>query len=703
MAAAASIRAFQEAERSSDVRHERDGIVTRTLRLPVDRAGCYVPGGRAVYPSTVLMTVVPAKVAGVAHVAVCVPPGPDGAVPDVVLAAAAIAGADAVYPIGGAQAVAALAYGTESIPAVDVIVGPGNVYVAVAKREVAGEGRVGVPSAFAGPSEVVVVADAGVPASHAAIDIVVQAEHGPGGLAWLVTWDAAAADAIVAEVARLARGVAPASRDRVDARANGRCVLVDDAEPADRSSPTPSRPSTSSCSCADAEELVRARAPRRRGLRRAVLAGIARRLLRRTVPRAPDVRLGALRRRPHARRLHEAGARDRRSTAAGFAAAAPHVIALAEAEGLAAHADSIRCDRTRRDRAPRRRRAHARLPLAPGRRGRASQHQRGAVAAAPRLHRARWPTAVADVDMAPLSRSGGGRAATATRRSPRHRSRQRSSPPTGPTRCSRPCASPMAGTGVPSPYSNRRTRCTATSPASPAPRWSTGERADDFTIDLDEVASGDRVVAAGDHVPLLAEQPDRHGRRPGCRSGGPARRRPGSSSSTRPTASSPRGRRLERVDRRRCPRRRAHVLEDVVDGGGAPRLSASPRPGSSSALEKVVLPYHLDAVKQAAGRLALDHEDEMRARVAVAGRGAWPADHRARRPPTSTCCRRARTSSCSDPAGSRATRCGRACSIARCSSATARRGRGSRAAYVSRSVHPTRTMPSSLLSRRYWR
>ncbi|MEY2462856.1 MAG: histidinol dehydrogenase, partial [Acidimicrobiaceae bacterium] len=199
-AAAANIAAFQRAEATPDVRWEQDGLVVRTLRRPVDRAGCYVPGGRAIYPSTVLMTAVPARVAGVGEVVLCVPPGRDGRVPDVVLAAAGIAGVDTVYAIGGAQAVAAMAYGTESVAAVDVIVGPGNVYVAVAKREVAGEGRVGVPSAFAGPSEVVVVADGSVAAELAAIDVIVQAEHGPDGLAWLVTWSEAAADAIVAAV-----------------------------------------------------------------------------------------------------------------------------------------------------------------------------------------------------------------------------------------------------------------------------------------------------------------------------------------------------------------------------------------------------------------------------------------------------------------------------------------------------------------------
>jgi histidinol dehydrogenase len=153
-------------------------------------------------------------------------------VPDVVLAAAAVAGVDAVYRVGGAQAIAAMAYGTESIPAVDVIVGPGNVYVAVAKREVAGEGIVGIPSAFAGPSEVVVVADESTPPDLAAIDIIVQAEHGPDGLAWLITWSEIAADAITSAVTGLVRDAARRVEIESTLDANGRCVLVDGPEQA---------------------------------------------------------------------------------------------------------------------------------------------------------------------------------------------------------------------------------------------------------------------------------------------------------------------------------------------------------------------------------------------------------------------------------------------------------------------------------------
>src|SRR5580700_5807474 len=177
------------------------GVSVRHLTRAVERAGIYAPGGRARYPSTVLMCAAPARVAGVGSLALCVPPAADGKVDDATLCAAAVAGIDEVYRIGGAQAIGALAYGTESVPAVDVIAGPGNAYVAEAKRQVSGV--VGVASAFAGPSEIVVVAGPGAPPEFAAIDLVVQAEHGPDGLAWLVTWDASLLAAISSEVDRI--------------------------------------------------------------------------------------------------------------------------------------------------------------------------------------------------------------------------------------------------------------------------------------------------------------------------------------------------------------------------------------------------------------------------------------------------------------------------------------------------------------------
>ena len=230
--AAAAVADYHRTQVRPENRHQRDGVVVREIPVPVDRAGLYVPGGRAGYPSTVLMTAVPARVAGVPELALCVPPRSDGSVDPPTLAAAALAGVDEVYRIGGAQAVAAMAYGTESVPAVDVIVGPGNIFVAVAKREVQAEGVVGVPAGFAGPSEVVVIADQSTVVDHAAVDVVVQAEHGPDGLAWLVTWSEEVADAITAAVGRL---VADSPR-RADIEATlgegGYAVVVDGPEQA---------------------------------------------------------------------------------------------------------------------------------------------------------------------------------------------------------------------------------------------------------------------------------------------------------------------------------------------------------------------------------------------------------------------------------------------------------------------------------------
>ncbi|MEM8705521.1 MAG: histidinol dehydrogenase [Actinomycetota bacterium] len=199
--AADRVASYHEAQMPNDVVVEQPGVSIRGMHRAVERAACYVPGGRAVYPSTVLMTAVPARVAGVEQIVVCVPPGPDGKVPDVVLAAASIAGAHEVVSVGGAQAIGAVAFGTESIRPVDVIVGPGNVFVAIAKQEVAG--KVGVPSSFAGPSEVVVVADGADPADFAAVDVILQAEHGPDGLAWFITWNEAFADEVTSSIERL--------------------------------------------------------------------------------------------------------------------------------------------------------------------------------------------------------------------------------------------------------------------------------------------------------------------------------------------------------------------------------------------------------------------------------------------------------------------------------------------------------------------
>lgn len=220
------ITEYHEHQRAADHVVTVDGVVVHHMVRAVERAGVYAPGGRAQYPSSVLMGAVPAQVAGVGDVVLCVPPRRDGSVAPETLAAAAICGIEEVVRVGGAQAIGALAFGTQTVRPVQVIVGPGNRYVAEAKRQVAG--RVGIPSAFAGPSEVVVIADASVPADWVAIDILVQAEHGPDGLAWLVTWDEAVAEEVSAAVDRLV----DASPRRQDLRAtlgrSGYAVVVAD-------------------------------------------------------------------------------------------------------------------------------------------------------------------------------------------------------------------------------------------------------------------------------------------------------------------------------------------------------------------------------------------------------------------------------------------------------------------------------------------
>ncbi|MGH2772173.1 MAG: histidinol dehydrogenase, partial [Actinomycetota bacterium] len=186
-ATAENIRTVAEHQRLRPWEAEVAGGIVGEYINPVNRAGIYVPGGRASYPSTVLMTAMPARVAGVKEIVMCVPPGKDGKVAPATLAAAGLCAVDEVYCIGGAQAIAAMAYGTETIKPADVIVGPGNAYVAEAKKQVAGE--VGIES-IAGPSEIVIVADSSADPGLVALDLIAQAEHGPGGLLAVVCWDA---------------------------------------------------------------------------------------------------------------------------------------------------------------------------------------------------------------------------------------------------------------------------------------------------------------------------------------------------------------------------------------------------------------------------------------------------------------------------------------------------------------------------------
>ncbi|MBK5287008.1 MAG: histidinol dehydrogenase [Acidimicrobiia bacterium] len=210
---------------------EADGLTVTEAIRPVDRAGLYVPGGRAAYPSTVLMTAIPARIAGVPERVLCVPPDRDGVIPAVTLAAALLADVTEVYRVGGAQAIAAMAYGTESIPAVDVIVGPGNAYVDAAKRQVAGAGVVGIDGP-AGPSELVVVADSGADPLQVALDLAAQAEHGPGGTAMVVAWDPNVLDAVVDALTGYLGTAERADEIRSTLSTGGRAVLVRDVEQA---------------------------------------------------------------------------------------------------------------------------------------------------------------------------------------------------------------------------------------------------------------------------------------------------------------------------------------------------------------------------------------------------------------------------------------------------------------------------------------
>ncbi len=183
--AAKNIRKFHEKQvRNGFIINDENGIVTGQKVIPVDRAGLYVPGGTAAYPSTVLMDSIPAKIAGVREVVIVTPPNAEGKINPVILAAASIAGVDRIFKVGGAQAVAALAYGTESIPKVDKIVGPGNAFVAEAKRQVYGTVSIDM---IAGPSEILVVADGKSNPRFVAADLLSQAEHDVLASAVLVT------------------------------------------------------------------------------------------------------------------------------------------------------------------------------------------------------------------------------------------------------------------------------------------------------------------------------------------------------------------------------------------------------------------------------------------------------------------------------------------------------------------------------------
>ena len=224
--AAENIRKFHSRQvRNSFVLMEENGVVLGQKIIPVDRAGLYVPGGTAAYPSTVLMDSIPAKIAGVKEVVMVTPPNREGKVNPVILAAASIAGVDRIFKVGGAQAVAALAYGTESVPKVDKIVGPGNAFVAEAKKQVFGQVSIDM---IAGPSEILIVADGASNPRHLAADLLSQAEHDKLASAVLVTESMELAKSVQAElevqIPQLERSdIARASIDN-----NGKIIVAED-------------------------------------------------------------------------------------------------------------------------------------------------------------------------------------------------------------------------------------------------------------------------------------------------------------------------------------------------------------------------------------------------------------------------------------------------------------------------------------------
>ncbi|NCF48100.1 MAG: histidinol dehydrogenase [Bacteroidetes bacterium] len=225
--AASRIRSFHERQLPQGLDYsDADGVALGMRYSPVDGAGLYVPGGKAAYPSSVLMNAIPAAVAGVGR-RVIVVPSPNGFVSPMVLAAAGIAGVDEIWRIGGAQAIAALAYGTETIAPVDKIVGPGNAYVAAAKRQVFGV--VGIDS-IAGPSEILVVADKDNDPAWIAVDLLSQAEHDEAAQSILITDDADFADAVDAEVERILVTLDRETVARQSWQDNGAIITVDKME-----------------------------------------------------------------------------------------------------------------------------------------------------------------------------------------------------------------------------------------------------------------------------------------------------------------------------------------------------------------------------------------------------------------------------------------------------------------------------------------
>ena len=224
--AAANIRRFHERQvRNSFILNEENGVVVGQKVIPIDRAGLYVPGGTAAYPSTVLMDSIPAKIAGCREVVMVTPPGPDGKINPVILAAAEVAGIDRIFKVGGAQAIAALAYGTQSVPRVDKIVGPGNAFVAEAKKQVFGTVSIDM---IAGPSEILIVADKTANPAFVAADLLSQAEHDKLACAVLITDSQALATTVSEELERQIPQLPRAEIARTSIDKNGKIIVVED-------------------------------------------------------------------------------------------------------------------------------------------------------------------------------------------------------------------------------------------------------------------------------------------------------------------------------------------------------------------------------------------------------------------------------------------------------------------------------------------
>lgn len=223
--AAVNIRKFHQAQvRSGFVLEDREGIKVGQKIIPMDRVGIYVPGGTAAYPSTVLMDSIPAKIAGCGEIVMVTPPGKDGKINPAILAAAKIAGVDRIFKVGGAQAVAALAYGTASIPRVDKIVGPGNAYVAEAKRQVFGQVAIDM---IAGPSEILVVADGTADPAYVAADLLSQAEHDKLASAVLVTNSMELAKAVQEKIEEQLQTLEREEIARASIDNNGKIIVAD--------------------------------------------------------------------------------------------------------------------------------------------------------------------------------------------------------------------------------------------------------------------------------------------------------------------------------------------------------------------------------------------------------------------------------------------------------------------------------------------